>query len=112
MSFQLYDRCNKIPDGMQFPSCLSQINFMDVASTINNLSLEHLEIILAIIFHYYCSNNSDGLNNIISINSARKPKVPYSKNIMKGGKGIIYDFNLIPDELKIILYNYTQLTIN
>ncbi len=78
-----------------------------ISTTINKLPVANMETILGLVFHHWIlANNSNESGLLSKMNSKRKINLIYGGNICSGGKGVIFDLNVLDEKLKIIICNY------
>jgi hypothetical protein len=98
---------------------LSDDEIKKVCSTINSLPLEHVEIIFALIVHYYISElraksphfSSRDVQQILhDISSSRNSGLsqPYGVRKFNAGKGVIFTMNTLPEGLQQIVISYVR----
>ena len=85
LSFPLYDQMIK---KVVVDKNIANLN--KVWSQISKLDLKNAQVIYMIILHYARLHGN-------------KEDIPYARKVPEGGKGVIYDVDSLPDELKFIL---------
>ena len=109
MKFAIYDKLIDI-------TC-DTVDWQNLCNTINNLPLEHSEIIDALIIHFYlndmqtkCPNTN--LNSLIAqlkeYGDQRKINLqqPYGVRTIGVRKGAMYTVNHLPEKLQNLIANY------
>lgn len=93
VKFPLYEQLVEI--ATKTPT--SDLDPQKMASLINSLEMEKLEVIQALIFHHYFTT-AKTIDN----------KIPYGGTIFHGNRGVKYTISMLPDQLKSIIWTYLQ----
>jgi hypothetical protein len=97
MEFPLYNQLTSL-----LPYEAGDMN--DKWMSVMNLPLEQSEIIFALIWHYYKTEETSSSSKKTKPASA----IPYKGKLFEAGKGVLYQVTELPDKLKQIISLYIK----